>query len=168
MPKKIIQTLILLVLLVGFPLVSWIYLSGGLNFRLNAIEALQPKASLPFEIDSLHIKGNILIWYDHSNKSANNMQSVKAHFADREDVIFSDFPLLLHSDLKDSLTKVMEFTSRGDELQSFAFLVGQLGQIRGNYLLDSEDQLGDLTEHIAFLVPPDSERDFEFRREVEK
>jgi len=168
MPKKITQTLVLLILLVGFPLVSCIYLRDGLNFRINAIDALQPKADLPISSDTLHTDGIILIWYDAKGPFVERMRPVQAHFDDRIDVVFENFPDKFNLPLQDSLRKVMELTGRGGPFKESAFLVGQKGKIRGNYLLDSDDQLGDLTEHIAFLVPLDPEKDFEFKREAEK
>ena len=168
MSKKIVQTLILLALLVGFPLVSWIYLSDGLNFRLNAIEALQPKAGLPHLKDSLHRDGQILILFDRQHPLAVKMDKVMAHFDDRIDVTFVNYPSPIMPMLRDSLDKVMEMTGHSGDLETTVFLIGQQGKIRRNYHLASDDHLGDLTEHIAFLVPPDPEKDFEFRRELEK
>ncbi len=167
MSRKIVQTLVLLLLLVGFPLVSWIYLSDGLSFRLDAIEALQPKSALPTPGDSLHQKGQILILYDTAHPEALKVARVKEHFSDRGDVVFLNFPSEMEV-LQDSLEKVMKLTGVGETWRESIFLIGQLGMIRRNYLLSSDSQMGDLTEHIAFLIPPDPERDFDFRREVEK
>ena len=169
MSKKIIQTIILLILLVGFPLVSWIYLRDGLDFRMNAIKALQPKAALPPSADSLHQEGTILIWYDQDGPFGKRMDPVISHFDDRTDVVFTHFPDRSYHSLHDSLEKVLALT--GEEADAFedkVFLVGQGGFIRASYHLKSDDQMGDLTEHIAFLVPLDPEKDFEFKRETEK
>ncbi len=169
MSKKIIQTIVLLILLVGFPLVSWIYLRDGLNFRLNAIEALQPKANLPPSADTLHTEGIIVVWYDVNGPLKNRLDPIKAHFNDRTDVMFENFPNRSYPSVRDSLHKVMELTGRGRaDIEDCAFLLGQEGKIRGSYLLDNDDQMGDLTEHIAFMVPLDPEKDFEFKRESEK
>ncbi len=168
MSSKVLQTVVLLVLLVAFPLVSWIYLRDGLNYRLDALSQLETKAHLPAD-SLLHQPGEITIWYDQQSIHSDRMEIVKAHFDDRTDVIFMDFPELSKNSLVDSLQKVLTVTgSEATNIQGYAFLIGQEGSIRQKYILASEDALGDLTEHIAFLVPPDPKKEFKFKREEEK
>ena len=49
--KKIIQTIILLLMLAGLPLGSWFYLQRGLDYRLSALEELKDYGEVPpFEL----------------------------------------------------------------------------------------------------------------------
>lgn len=169
MYKKGVQTIVLLALLVVFPLLSWLYLQRGLDYRINAREEVKAKGQLPAQIEWID-SATISIIYDEARFGIDELSSVSKHFADRPDVIFRGIDYGQPSDLMDSLGLVALkiFPDRRSDVRELIFLINTDAAIVGAYNPESEEELVRLAEHIVFMLPPEEKRDFEFRREKEK
>ncbi len=167
--KKGVQTIVLLALLVVFPLLSWLYLQRGLDFRINAREEIKAKGQLPAQIDWAD-SAVISIIYDTGRFGKDELTSVSKHFADRKDVIFRGLDYRQPTDLMDSLNRVagQVFPELRTDVRKLIFLINPDTEIVGAYDPKSEEGLVRLAEHIVFMLPPEEKRDFEFRREKEK
>lgn len=167
--KKGVQTIVLLALLVVFPLLSWLYLQRGLDYRINAREQIKAKGQLPSQIDWAD-STLISIVFDEDRLRIDQLNSVSRHFAYRKDVIFRGIDYAEPTDLMDSLSRVARnvFPERRIDVRKLIFLINPETEIVGAYDPESEEGLVRLAEHIVFLLPPEEKRDFEFRREKEK
>ncbi len=166
--KKIWQTLVLLALLVGFPLISWLYLRDGINFRIQTIQDLHPKTQIA-DFYSGSDSTQLSIWYPEREGMQEKIDLIQRHFQDRDDLIFQSFDRNLNfPSAFDSLEAVLHRGGELDEVSQYLFLIDSLGAVRSYYRWDQADDLSRLVEHIAFLLPPEPERDFDFRREPEK
>lgn len=169
MQRKIVQTIILLLLLVVFPLVSWIYLRDGLNYRLNVLEELKPKSEIPASSDFFDTR-SIQILYSNSRAEYGELLApIMEHFSDQGSMVqFKNFDYQAGGAFRDSLLKVWEGKYPSASFAESVFLTDTSNQILQCYRMEEEKDVATLTEHIAFLIPRDPEKDFEYRPEKEK
>jgi len=160
---------VLLALLVILPLSSWFYLQRGLDYRLETLEQLASKAALPN--DWFHNQpGTIQVLYDESVSLSSRLEPIKKHFEERQDIQFIPTDYNSVTGLQDSLKKVVRLTISDSQpvLQDMLFLINQKGSLVMAYRIGEDSELALLTKHVVFLMPPEEEKDFEFRREREK
>ena len=164
MPKKILHTLILVLLLVLLPVFSWYFIRGGLEVRLDARERLSGKATVVGENCS---PGQIQIFYPVEKE--NRINTIRKHFHDQTILVsFVRLPWEIPTALSDSLTKVWTLVHDTKPSSDAAFLVDTSCAIVNAYDVDIDGQLANLAEDIAFLLPLEEEKDFMIKREKEK
>jgi len=169
MTKKIIQTIVLLLLLVVFPVFSWLFLRDGLQYRLDAKARLITKAILPQDSPAC-MPGKIQILYEEKSDGWNErLKPIADRFADRmELLIFRPVDSLAVGSTKDSLQKSWLQSNRSDEFRNAVFLVDTICNLRMTYDLTQDKDMGALAEDIAFLLPIEKDKDYLLKREREK
>ena len=169
MQRKVLQTIILLLLLVVFPLVSWMYLRNGLDYRLNILDQLKPKSEIPISSDYY---GNPAIQVLYSNGQSfydDRLKPIADHYIDQGSrVQFKSFDAATQGPFQDSLMKVWSDKYPNNSLTGSVFLTDTSNQILQCYRLEVDEDVAALAEHIAFLIPRDPEKDFEYIPEKEK
>ncbi len=162
---KITTIAIVLILLVGLPLSSYLYLRKGMNFRLDAIEALDVKSHLPAGEKNPELSGVRILYFPEAAE-ATLVDSVKEHFSNHT-MLFFDAVDEGEAALNDSLRVAHEMCKVDGQYNDFIYLVNRKDAIVNCY--DPNDLLAvkKLINHIAFLLPPDPEKDFDFRRSKE-
>ncbi len=166
MKRKHSQILVLVLLLVVFPAVSWLYLRKGLDYRLEHLERLQPKVTVPagelFEVGAIQV-----IYSSSANES--RLDPIREHYEDLDSVLrFVSYDYDIQPASLDSLDKAWKLAELSSDFADAVFLTDTSNQILHCYRLLSEEDLVSLGEDIAFLLPPEPEKDFDFRREREK
>ena len=163
MQKKIIHTVILLLLLVGLPLGSWYYLRTGLDYRLDRLEKLEPKGVLSsdyFEQGWIHV-------ITPSSAATTKLDPIKEYFSTNPKLKFE-----IIDDQRFGVNQVFESVweaaGKSSDIKNGVFLTDTSNQIIGAYQIDDESDLAELSEDIAFILPPEPEKDFEFKREQER
>ncbi|MBK8501782.1 MAG: hypothetical protein IPL46_05990 [Saprospiraceae bacterium] len=169
MPKKIIQTVVLLLLLVVFPLLSWLFLKDGLQYRLDAKERLSIKSQLP-KSERGCLQGKIqVIFQDKPGKWINRLQPIAQLFTDRHEILtFRALDSLETGQVVDSLQKAWIQSNLDGLYDNAVFLLDTTCAIKMAYKADSDDDMAALAEDIAFLLPIQKEKDFFIKREREK
>lgn len=165
MSKKVTQIVVVLLLLVGLPLVSWIFLKDGLDFVLDTKSRLTVKAHLPKSTEYFE-RGRMQVFYPKESFS-DRLKPLVDHFSDREDVLVFTETDQMMGEIADTLALVAEKSMLSRE-EHVAFLVDTLGRIVHAYNVDKDQDMAQLTEDIVFLLPPEEKKDFHLRREKEK
>ena len=167
MSKKVVQTIVLLLLLVGFPLVSWLFLKDGVQYRIDARANLSSKALIPVS-SSIYGRGIIQVLYDHSDPAmTSRMAPIVSHFEDRNDILsFKD--LNEYVTLRDSLEKVLMIMEQSANYSDYAYLIDTTASIVQSYLVEDDTDMAALAQDIAFLLPLEEDKDFKIKREREK
>ncbi len=167
MAGKIYRVAVLLLLLVIIPAISWWYLQGGLQFRLDAIEALEPKAALPLPVDDG--SPTVKLMFDRSDQAFDaRIDLILERFGQRPDIVAIDLPPDNRLGVRDSLEKAAHLSTYQGSLEEGVFLIDTANHVRRSYALSSDAEVSTMIEHITFLLPREPERDFEFRRSREK
>ncbi len=169
MQRKIVQTLILLLLLVVFPLVSWIYLRDGLNYRLNILDELRPKSEIPASSDFFDTRAIQILYSNARTEYSDRLAPIMEHFSDQGSMVqFKHFDYQAQGAFRDSLMKVWENKYPSASFGESVFLADTSNQILQCYRLEEDQDVAALTEHIAFIIPRDPEKDFDYIPEKEK
>jgi hypothetical protein len=148
--KKIIAPLVILLLCVIFPFVSWYYIKQGFNYRKQVLDELADKIELDTSsidsIDNWLIKDKVVIINLHGDTSTvakldNQFKSVK----DFVMLSTSEFgaPILSH--------KSHQYFEQVAEGKKY-LLIDNGGLIRYKYNEDPEE-LKLMVKHIATLIP---------------
>ena len=167
MKKKIVQTVVLLLLLVVFPILSWLFLRDGLQYRLDAKDRLVVKSHLP--VDSKLCKpGPIQVLYTPGK--LDRIKPISDHFADRKEILMFNSldSVSINNVTQDSLEHAWSKSSLVDQYQDAIFLIDTTCAIRMAYDAKVDEQMASLVEDIAFLLPIEKEKDFLVKREREK
>jgi len=164
--QKAATITIVLFLLVGLPLSSYLYLRKGMNFRLDAIETLTVKSHLPNDAEGVGSK-NVHIFYSENESRLPLVDSVRIHFRDHPMLQFSPFGQEGVS-LTDSLEAAHRVSEAPGDYSEYIYLVNRQDAIVNCYNPENLDQVKKLINHIAFLLPPEPKKDFDFRRTKEK
>ena len=169
MKKKIIQTVVLLLLLVIFPILSWLFLKDGLQYRLDAKTRLVVKANLP-ENSTACLPGKIQVLYEDKEGSwRNRLKPLSDHFADREEILlFRAVDSLAIGSTRDSLQKSWIKSSHTGGFHDAIFLVDTTCSLRMTYDMTQDKDMAALAEDITFLLPLEEEKDYLLKREREK
>jgi len=169
MSKKILQTAVLLLLLVVFPILSWFFLKGGVDYRMAARGKLDPKALVP-EGSPLYERGKIQVLYASDNDGQRErMQPILDNYEDRGDILeFEPLRDDLSGNMLDSLRKTLLVLGKSEELESHAFLIDTAASIVQAYYMVEDAEMARLVEDIALLLPLEEDKDFLFKREREK
>ena len=165
--KGFIQYLILFILLVVFPAMSWLYLRRGLNYRQNMLEKLSPVTEHLVRDSTFNSRICILSFSRNMPTGSGRLQSVKDLFTDQGSVFFQDRNW---SDLSDEFDEAWAecFKEKPEDTSGRIFLINQQGYIVNCYRESDEQDLASLPKHIAFLLPPEKRKTFQFKRERER
>lgn len=147
---KILRTLLILTLLIGFPVLSWYYLTGGIDYRKQALKELKNRMDLPDV--ALKILGDTLMGQvTLINLSGGQESYLKVNQQFEKVDEFSSLDLTTdldstHQILKQSLASAYEG-------KAYLVLDDSL-QLRYTYVDNIED-MKLLVKHIATLLPFD-------------
>ena len=169
MPKKVVQTIILLLLLVVLPILSWVFLRDGLNYRIDARARLTPKTYLP-ENSGAFNKGKIQVLYSGSSDAwESRLSAIASNFNDRKEILlFGQMDTLQMVPLKDSLQKAWHLSGFEGLYENAVFLIDTTCAVTRGYELYNDQDMAALTQDIAFLLPIEKDKDFLVKREREK
>ena len=188
--KKVIQLVGLSVLVVILPAASWYFLRSGLDYRLESMDKLGDYGQLPDTelflsngktVQSKYLEGKMVIIHDFPDSNDTSMvMKFYRQFSKRTDVqfIMSDSELLrLKADrianiwlLADNESNNAFLATAGIEEQASrnVVLVDVKGEIRNYYNLKAIEELQQLVEHTAFLLPITETDKPIMQREIEK
>jgi len=170
------------VLIVIFPLISWIYLKKGEEWHVNSkseLESLgQIDQNLVFsELDSdtlalSDFEGKLILYFDTDNVNAiSDLAYIVDQFAENNDIILSvndrnNYP----QDLTKHLYKVEnpKLISSNNLDKDYALLFDTSHELRKQYDVLSKEELSKLIEHTALLLPYEKKADIKMKREKEK
>lgn len=165
---KHFKSILLIVLLIGFPLISYLYLKSGYNFRLEALKQLEPKEEIAdFSYPMLSsdrlislsdIKSKVTIIYNaDANNSEGMLNPIFDKFSDRKEFQVFGFSL-------DSTVILQSQNNRWTILNgeyiwdSQLALVDTSATIRSYYTIDSSE-FHLLARHIPIIMPREKEKD---------
>lgn len=177
---KSLRVLSVIFLLFAFPIVSYLYLKSGYNFRFKALQELQPKTAITdfqylsvpdsnsINIDAL--KGKVTILFDYNEKGQESMlQPLFDEFSHRE-----DFQLI--GLISDSSTIIGISDEEGHKQWIWAFgnypyeksisLIDTSLTIRNYYDFDSVSFLK-MGQHIPIILPRKVDPDIKMKDQKE-
>lgn len=181
--RKIVRASLIVMILVLFPLISWMYLKGGIEFRKEALAALSEKASIGqvylINSDSKEYilgAGNkrvfacFLISDTTSDSVLKNIAAFHQQFKSTGEVdvlIFTagdyiskvldleDVEMLDASlDQNAAFLNQLKLVSESGDV----FLLDIAGNLRNFYEYDAENAFRNLVTHTAVLIPPNNNR----------
>lgn len=169
MKKKVVQTVVLLLLLVVFPILSWLFLKDGLQYRLDVKERLTQKATLPNNSDACS-PGHIQVLYQNVEGAWDGrLKLIADQFHDRsEDVLFRPVDQLANDTARDSLQVSWDRSDLDGSYHDAVFLVDTTCALRMAYDVRSDDGMSELMADLIFLLPLEKEKDLLLKREREK
>lgn len=180
---RILRIVLVLLVLIGFPALSWVYLNSGLKWRVNAQNETTTKRTLRdfilIERDSITITPKELtglffvIAAPQDSLSFHHLNMVHTQFQVREDYR----TLLLESNQNTTISPgdstLMRVTCRlGCEgLHEALFspdysaaIVDDSLHVRGRYHLESLAEMRKLVEHLAVVLPIEKRARIELKR----
>lgn len=139
--KSKIQTLAILTILIGFPLLSWYYLTTGYNYQMDARAELKEYGQLPAFNFTSHIGGT------YSSDSLENTMSVISFFGQNGKMNQKMFNVMrkLNTQFGDNPNLELLMVSIESELES-------LGVLNGMYAVNQFDE-----KQHHFLTSSDAE-----------
>lgn len=176
MKYKFVAAIVVILILIGLPIGSYLYLRSGYMYRLNALEELQSKGELSQNFycfnaaDSIRyesLKGNTILL---SSCGVESELKTKITLLEEQ---FSDAPTFKSLRLEGNETmKNMDYSNCYfspqifyDELfnNSTFVLIDTSLSIR-NYYKSDENSFKTLVEHLAIILPRKKEKKIEFQR----
>ncbi len=144
--KKILQTIALFLLLVGFPAISWYYLRTGLDYRMEALGELGDLGKIPGfeltnynekEVSKADLKGKVVVASflsldasESTSLKGKYLEKLHDQFDERKDVVFVNY--LVEGEIDTTTAKAAAFAEAyklSDPNQCY-FLEGTPDQIR--------------------------------------
>ena len=179
---RILRLILVLAVLIGFPLGSWIYLNKGLKWRLAAQKetavvgrlgafSLEDQTGQAIHADDL--RGRYYLLAEPGDEAGMDViRKVHKQFSVREDyqtlVLYSGTPPLLEAD---SVLTIVRCLQGCEMLEREAFegkyaaaIVDDSLRVRGRYLLGSEDEARALVMHMAVVLPIPKREKIELKR----
>ena len=181
--RKIVRAALIVMILVLFPLISWMYLRGGIEFRKEALAALEQKGTIGqvflINKDSKEYilgAGNkrVFACFLISGSISNDvLSSINAYhqqfkatgevdvlvFYDGDEVpkglVLEDI-VFLNSKLDSNAAFVNQLKSFSDT--SDVFLLDIAGNLRNFYDYNADNVFRNLVTHTAVLIPPNNNR----------
>jgi hypothetical protein len=177
---------IVILVVIGFPLVSWIYLNSGLQWRIDAQEATESKGSLgSFALvtlngDTLTQSNMAVMFYIFGSLvdsiSASTLRTIHEQFAVRSDYrTISMRSELEPGSVREDLARWLDvkcLTGCEDLSQmlftegSTAVIVDDSLRIRGRYTLANADDVRALIRHTAVVLPIEKREKLELKRGI--
>lgn len=146
-----IQYLVIILLLILFPLISWLYLKNGISFRRQALEQLSSITSFNNNIlDSATLSqftGKIALI--EINGSQESLVKINDQFKESSDFVI----LSSKSGYKVQLGN-NEISNLKAEFPGKSYiLIDNEGKVRRTYMDNSDNEMKQLVIHIATLIP---------------
>lgn len=190
---KTIRILFLTMMVVVFPLISWLYLREGIDFRKNALNEMEPIANLEnlaFPVFEVEVGGKVdfpapyyvIVELDKSDSLiSNSLTGISTQLGQVPSVVliaiidksnpafqFSDSWVLI--DRNDPLA--VQLKSATAELPEYTFgkavyLIDSKRQLRNIYNLTDMEQMRDFAVHAGVLLPIKNQKDLVFKRKAE-
>lgn len=190
---KTIRILFLIMMVVIFPLVSWLYLREGIDFRKNAINEMKPVANLEnlaFPVFEVEVGGKedfpapyyvIVELGDTDDEINNSLSGISTQLGQVPSVVliaiidkanqtfkFSDSWVLI--DQSEALA--VQLKSAGADLPGYVagktvYLIDSKRQLRNIYNLTDIEQMRDFAVHAGVLLPIKNQKDLVFKRKAE-
>ncbi len=158
--KYIIAAAIVLVL-VGAPLGSYLYLRKGFEYRLNALEELKPKtmeASLKTLMDSM-VPDNNKVSLVYMKRQGDDLGESQLDAIDAKVVDTASFQtIIVDRNFRDGLMPEQD-------MQTF-YLLDTAGVLRATYSAN-EQTLKDIIRHLSVLIPMPKRKNIQLKRDVE-
>ena len=163
------RALVPLMLLLAFPIISYIYLKFGYNFRLNALNELQPKMTVT-EFDFTNenekigvsgLKGHVTLVYNADSDNTAILSPIYDEFNHRE-----EFQMIgISEDNKINKSKEQWYIVQGKyPYQDEIALIDTGLQIRNYYQFDSLS-FQKLGIHIPIVMPRVPEKDIKMKNQ---
>lgn len=190
---KTIRVLFLTMMVVIFPLISWLYLREGIDFRKNALNEMEPIANLEnlaFPVFEVEVGGKkdfpapyyVIVELGDSDTSMNNsLSGISTQLGQVPSVVliaiidkskpafqFSDSWVLI--DRTDSLALSLQSVSAdlpGYTPGKAVYLIDSKKQLRNIYNLSDLEQMKDFAVHAGVLLPIKNQKDLVFKRKAE-
>lgn len=169
---KIFRLLVLLLMLVILPAISWYYLKTGMDYRVAAHDALQPKGlvsdwlienELPSE-DSLYLDKTSIVVVRNSSANDADLYKLFNQFKEVEKFQVVSFN---QKEVEDLLFKVenlrlINVNSNSSSENKMALIDNKM-QLRKEYKMDKEG-FKELVAHTALTIPPKKSRDIKVHK----
>lgn len=170
------------VLIVIFPLVSWMYLKKGEEWHVNTKSELenlgQVNQNLVFIKDGLdpvsvnELEGKIILYFHTDNSDATrDLTYIANQFADNDNIILSvNNHKYYPEDLKEHLYIIEQgsLNSVKNESADYALLFDTKHELRKQYDVLNLQELSKLIEHTALLLPYETKADIKIKKVKEK
>lgn len=190
---KTIRILFLTMMVVIFPLISWLYLREGIDFRKSALLEMQPVANLEnltFPVFEVEVGGKddfpapyyVIVELAGSNADIDNSLSgisiqlgqvpsvVLIAITDKANPAFNFSDSWVLMDRTDPLA--VELRSATETLPGYSegktvYLIDSKRQLRNLYDLTDMEQMRDFAVHAGVLLPIKNQKDLVFKRKAE-
>jgi len=180
---RIIKTILIVIVLIGFPALSWVYLNSGLKWRVHAQEETASKQALVDFVltdrDSNSLSAEDLtgtffvVATPDDTLSLKHLNMVHEQFHVRDDyrTIFYESAQQMMPVPLDSTWMYVRCISGCDTLQTRLFgpdysaaIIDDSLRVRGRYHLSSLTEMRKLVEHLAVVLPIEKRERIELKR----
>lgn len=190
---KTVRILFLTMMVVVFPLISWLYLREGIDFRKNALHEMQPIANLEnlaFPVFEVEIGGKedfpapyyVIVELNNSDSGIHNsLTGISTQLGQVPSVVliaiidkkqpafeFSDSWVLIDKDEQLAVElKTASLNLPGYTEGKTVYLIDSKRQLRNIYNLTDLQQMKDFAIHAGVLLPIKNQKDLVFKRKAE-
>lgn len=154
------------------PLISFLYLRGGINFRKSVLEEIKVKSTSPSEammLQAVSRSGRVCLIHTGDSTDTGGIEILKKIDEQIVERKFFDLVTSVDSSLLDSENQI-DFVSPSlvSGLRGHQFwLIDTSRLLRYKYSYE-EDQQKKLIKHLAVLLPMEPRREIKLRREMRK
>ncbi len=178
---KLLKTIVILILVVGLPALSWYYLSQGADWRMQGIEAMATKTPVDLTLDTGFLTARdelksertftIAVKYPVTDEAQLERLNLLAdQFSYRDDLV-----MLYHGGVNANLADEWTASSCEDEGCADLFatlfpegmnaaLVDDSSYLRRSYDINTQEGMNTLIEHAAILFPVEKRAKLELKR----
>lgn len=165
--KKVIPVIIFVVFLIIVPLLTWLNLRKGLDYRLENRKELVVKDSIDINRDTLHLfpkRINIIVTKSFS-RTKDFVSSINEHFGKEQSVNMYS-PVFLHDSIHVLPAGYLDGLISKYSDQTF-ILMDTSGYVRHIYT-DNASDISKLIEHTSVLIPEKKRATIGLKREIIK
>jgi len=187
--KKHFNSILILILIVGFPLGSYLYLKGGFNYRKDILDEVTAKGEFDDFLKNDYFnpkKGHTILFAKFENDDSdkiNKLAKVLEQFDGNKSFKIVGLTEGINDDLESTFKNKFNAT-QGLLIQNLpqtileknslnkegwnAMLVDTSSQIRAYYNLSLMEDLNKMIEHVSTVLPRKVEKDIVLERDKEK
>lgn len=187
--KKHLNTILILFLIVGFPLGSYLYLKSGFNYRKEVLEEVTIKGEYTDFLKNDYFspdKGHTILFTKFESKDGDRIQKL-AKVLEQFDSNKSFKIVGLSNGLDETISRIFKSAfnaNQGMLIQNLpaealdqnnfstdgrnAMLVDTASQIRAYYDFSQPGDFNKMIEHVATVLPRKIEKDIVLERDKEK